>query len=251
LDRGNLEEVAREKRYKALAEMVRKNKGNLVITAHTLDDQVETILMNLLRGSGTDGLAGMSPVRTMAGGVRIGRPLLSITKQDVLQYLDRSGIAYRRDRSNQNEGFLRNWFRKWIIPKLEQRSPGFKKRMAQLADVVREEQLFWEDFMGQLKEQILENYRGGSLLDFKKLLSYPPAVQRRFLRHILGGDLMSFEAIENLRNWMGAPPTSGRLWQLRKGWIAERLSKSQGSPSTSLFWLRKSRIVAIPKKRRR
>lgn len=242
ITKGNLEETAREKRYETFRKLAQQLKIKTVLTAHTQDDQAETIMMNIMRGTGPDGLTGMKALRESAwAGLAIGRPFLGLSKKDILNELMASGQAYRSDRTNKDEGFLRNWLRSDILPRLESRAPGFQRRLLQLGDLLREEQAYWKNVITEIKPRVLRKYRGGALLDFKKLLSYPAAAQRRFLRHELGGDLMSFEAIENLRRWMSAPPTSGRQWQLRKGWVAERLSRSNGAPSAWLFWLRKSR----------
>lgn len=251
---GNLEEMARERRYEALIKIARRFQSQLILTAHTQDDQVETIFMNILRGTGPDGLGGMAPLRNWPqSNVRIGRPLLDVSKKDVLRYLKEKGFAWRKDHTNSNPKFLRNWLRNQIVPKLEKRVPGFQRRVAHLAHLMRGEQAYWSEVLREVEVKVLRRRKDGRLLDFERLLSYSPAVQRRVLRHVLGGDLMSFDSIENLRRWMDAPPTGGRFWQMRKGWIAERLSKSTGSPSAHLFWLRHTRTerTNYPEKRRK
>jgi tRNA(Ile)-lysidine synthase len=238
---GNEEEIAREKRYAALKTMARKNGCLLILTAHTLDDQAETIVMNLLRGTGPDGLSGIWPLRKHEREkIWIGRPLLSVGKKDLLSYLKKNRLPFRSDRSNLKSTYFRNWLRQDVFNKLEKRSPGFKKRLAQLAEIAKEEHLYWTQHIPSLRKEFIGRESAqGAFLDFKKLLSYPAAIQRRFLRAELGGDTLSFEAVENLRSWMSGPPTSGRLWQLKKGWVVERLSRSQGAPSASIFRLQK------------
>lgn len=240
---ANLEETARDQRYAALLAMAERRDCAAIFTAHTQDDQAETLLMNLLRGTGPDGLAGMAPVRSMERTrVRLCRPLLQASKAELLCWLTRSKRRFRHDKSNENRAFLRNWVRRKLMPVLERRSPGFMARMGRLATLSLAEKRHWEREMALLESVLLKPYRGGRLLDLGGLLSYSPAVQRRFLRRCLGRDLLTFEAIERLREWMQSPPTGGRLWQLRKGWIVERLSKSQGSPSPQLFWLKQSKM---------
>lgn len=236
LRKGNLEETAREKRYAALEKMARRYRCDAILTAHTQDDQVETVLMNLLRGTGTDGLAGIPPARAgLGGGTTVLRPFLAISKTELIQFLRRSNTRFRKDRTNRDQTLLRNWMRAKLVPELEKKSPGFKNRIARLADVAREEKRFWEPFLRRMKDELMTPNRGGAILDFRGLLSYPAAAQRRFLRSATGGDLLGYEAVEKLRRWMSAPPTGGRLWQLRRGWTVERLSKSKGSPSAALF----------------
>lgn len=236
---GNLEEIAREKRYAALALMAKESGCSAILTAHTLDDQTETVLMNLIRGAGPDGLSGMEPLRALENSqIQLGRPLLQVSKAELMDWLKRSKWRYRTDKSNVNPVFLRNWLRMNVIPKLEKKAPGFKTRVARLAMLIRDEKQYWNEEIEFLEGQLLKEYRGGRLLDLGGLLSYPPAVQRRFLRRSVGRDFLTFNTVERLRHWMQSPPTSGRLFQLKKGWIAERLSKSKGSPSARLFWFK-------------
>ena len=122
------------------------------------------------------------------------------------------------------------------------KSPGFKKRMQNLADMMMEEKLFWQQEIPLIQERLFKPFRSGRLLDLEGLLRYSAAVQRRVLRRSLGGDLLTFDAVERLREWMQSPPSGGRLWQLKQGWIVERLSKSSGFPSAKLFWFKQSKM---------
>ncbi len=241
--KGNLEEGLRVKRYKALFQMAEAAGCAAIFTAHTLDDQAETILMNLLRGTGVAGLGGIQEDRPeMGSSVHLCRPFLSLSKKDIVAWLKKRKAPYRKDASNQNRRFLRNWLRLSVIPLLESRAPGVKERLAQTAEMIRDEESFWESEMARLETRLLRKSGAGQLLDFEGLLRYSRSVQRRFLRRIAGKDLLTFSGVERLRFWMGSPPTSGRVFQLRKGWIAERLSKSKGSPSAKHFWIGPSHL---------
>ncbi len=233
---GNREEAARDLRYAALLAMAKRRRCDAVFTAHTLDDLVETVLMNLMRGSGPDGLAGMAPIRALAGTkIALVRPLLDVDKAELKRWLIRSNRQFRMDRSNRNYNLFRNWVRAKIVPMMERKAPGFKARIRRLADIALDEKLHWEQEIDLLEKRLLKPVNGGRLLDLGGLLRYSPAVQRRFLRRSLGRDVLNYEAIERLRNWMRSSPTGGRVWQLRKGWVVERLSKSKGSPSARMF----------------
>src|SRR5258706_5013462 len=239
LKKGNLEEETRVERYDALFQMSAQTKTAAILTAHTLDDHAETILMNLLRGTGPDGLAGIHAAREWKNsGVQLWRPFLEVSKQDVLTYLKSHRIRFRKDKSNQDQKFFRNWLRRTIVPRLESRAPGFQKRLFNLSLLMRDELDFWEGNLNEIEKEILKPASPGHFLDFHRLLRYPSAVQRRFLRRVVGRDLLTFEGVENLRQWMMSPPTAGRFWQMRKGWVAERLSKSKGSPSAKIFWFK-------------
>ncbi len=236
---GNLEETARVRRYDALTAMAKKSGARAVLTAHTQDDQAETILMNLLRGSGATGLGGMNPARVWRdSGVVVGRPFLAVSKADVNAFLKKEKAAFRTDESNKDEKFFRNFLRKKVMPQLRRRSPGFEQRLANTAAVLREEEAAWGMQMEEMSDKFLRPYRGGQLLDFEGVLSYSAAAVRRFLRRVMGGDALDFNAVERLKQWMASPPNNGRIWQGRLGWVAERLSKSKGAPSAKLFWIR-------------
>jgi tRNA(Ile)-lysidine synthase len=210
-----------------------------VLTAHTLDDQAETVMLNLVRGCGTDGLSGMSATRRdEETGVIIARPLLSAGRSEVLGFLKNRRQPFRQDESNRNPAFLRNYLRIKLFNGIEQRSPGFKRRLARLAQVARDEQAVWEEWTGRIAKTVTRAHRGGDLVDGQRLRDLPAALQRRVLRRLAGRDLLTFDGVEKLRAWMETPPSAGRIWQLRKGWIVERLSKTRGSPSSSLFLFR-------------
>jgi tRNA(Ile)-lysidine synthase len=237
--KGNLEERARDARYDALCRFAKRLSAPVVLTAHTLDDQAETVMLNLVRGCGTDGLAGMSANRKDdATGVTIGRPFLGISRAELVAFLKARRQAFRRDSSNADLGFLRNYFRIKVFNDIERRAPGFKKRLARLAHVARDEQAFWEEWTEKAARSVARARKGGRLVDGRLLRQFSPALQRRVLRRLAGRDLLTFDAVEKLRAWMETPPSAGRIWQLRKGWIVERLSKTRGSPTPSFFLFR-------------
>jgi tRNA(Ile)-lysidine synthase len=249
---GNLEEKARNQRYRALTALATKLKSPLVLSAHHNDDQVETVFLNLLRGAGADGLAGMERIRILKSpGIFLGRPFLILTHADILSFLKSVHEPYRTDRTNADHEFNRNWLRLKFFPQIEKKWPHFKTNILRTSKLFREEKDYWSHYLSDISKEILTKRRGGWLLDFKRLLIYPPSVQKRFFRHVAGRNLLTFDAVERLRRWMISPPSEGRIWQLKKGWIFERLSKSKGSPSSSLFWLHQSRLKSKKRVKKR
>lgn len=132
-----LEEAGRKERYRLLAARARRGLFSAVAAGHQLDDQAETVLLHLLRGASLEGLGGMAPRRTLAPGVALIRPLLPLTRSEVLDYLDVHGLPSRLDRSNGDPRFTRNWVRLEVLPLLEERAPGVKERLAAIAEKVR------------------------------------------------------------------------------------------------------------------
>jgi tRNA(Ile)-lysidine synthase len=117
--RQNLEALARKLRYDWLAAQARQSSVRWVLTAHTLDDQAETTLFHILRGTGLHGLRGMRPARRLSEGVWLVRPWLSVHKAEVLAYLKERGLSFRVDSSNQDLGLTRNRLRHDLLPKLQ------------------------------------------------------------------------------------------------------------------------------------
>ena len=132
-----LEEAGRKERYRLLAARARRGRFALVATGHHLDDQAETVLLHLLRGTSLEGLGGIAPKRALAPGAALIRPLLPLTRAEVLLYLKVHGLSWREDRTNKDRTFARNWVRSRVLPLLESRAPGVKERLSAIAAKVR------------------------------------------------------------------------------------------------------------------
>jgi tRNA(Ile)-lysidine synthase len=132
---GNLEAVARRERYRWLAQVASTAKVLFVATGHTADDQAETVLFRLLRGSGLQGLRGIAARRELAPGVELVRPLLTATRCEVLEYLRDLGQPFREDSSNTDLHFARNRIRHELLPALEaQYNPDLRSALVHLAE---------------------------------------------------------------------------------------------------------------------
>ena len=130
----SLEEGARHLRYQFLEKTAQKQSAVAVAVAHTADDQAETVLMRFLRGSGLAGL-GAIPVKRALGEVSLIRPLLSLWRSEVIEYLKQRRIAYREDESNRDKRFVRNRIRHELIPLLQESfNPKLKESLVQLAE---------------------------------------------------------------------------------------------------------------------
>ncbi|HTN73322.1 MAG TPA: tRNA lysidine(34) synthetase TilS [Methylomirabilota bacterium] len=237
--KGNLEALARERRYRFFSAVARQRKIEKIATAHTQDDQVETVLMWLLRGAGRKGLGGMSPISRFnpenansASGLIVIRPLLDASKSEVLQFLKEKQIDYRWDRTNQETRLLRNWIRLKLIPQLKERTdPQLSSRLAQQAQILRDEEVVLED----LARTEFDKVRNAKGLYRDLLLKQNKALQRRILRrwvkerrgHLLGIDLAH---VEDLLNLIAVGPPQGRLsipggWELVNDYETVRLEK--------------------------
>ena len=129
-----LEETAREMRYAFLQETAHREHADFIATAHTADDNAETVLLHLARGTGLQGLTGIAPVRG-----NIIRPLLTATRQDVENFLSANDLPHVEDSSNCDDYFARNRVRHQVIPVLEGLYPGFSRRLTENAAHLRED----------------------------------------------------------------------------------------------------------------
>lgn len=133
----NLEDYARKVRYKFFVKYAKTLKCNLIATAHNMDENVETILINLLRGIDPEGLCGIPLKRKLTKGIFVIRPILCIKKVEIYEYLKENKIKYIVDETNFDTYFTRNWLRHKIIPEIEKRFPNFGLHLIELSKNLR------------------------------------------------------------------------------------------------------------------
>ena len=139
----SIEEAARRLRYGWFRELMSVGLVDAVATAHTRDDQAETVCAKFLRGAWTEGLSGIHPVVEFAEG-RIVRPLLGATRAEVETYLNGLGQVWREDASNRDAAFTRNRIRHELLPVLETWNPQVKEHLAQMAVLAQDEEAWWD-----------------------------------------------------------------------------------------------------------
>lgn len=141
------EDYFRRERYRFLDKVATEHGGNKIALGHHLQDQAETILINLLRGSGLDGLKGFLPMR----GNKYIRPLLEVSRHEISDYLKLAGIEYREDSSNKSNIHLRNHVRNELIPFLkEEYNPRIERCLARTAEIIRRDDEFINGFIGEI-----------------------------------------------------------------------------------------------------
>jgi tRNA(Ile)-lysidine synthase len=179
-----VEAAARKARYEFLERTARRFQARWIATAHTADDQTETLVHRLIRGSGTQGLIGIPFVRELADDLRIIRPMLDRTRAEVLQYLEQIGQTFRHDSSNNSFDYTRNRIRHRLIPLLKEENPSIHRTFQKLATQIRElneieqwsAKQIYKQVKIQHKEDTLEISRGA-------FLDCPIAVIRSFWRY--------------------------------------------------------------------
>ncbi len=176
--RLNLEDAGRRARIEFLDEINRKYQGAAVVLAHHADDQAETVLMRLLRGSGMTGLSGMTH-RNARGYVR---PLLDISRSEIEQYLHRRGLKWREDASNSDTVYLRNRIRHQLLPLLEEYNPAIRSCLAATASVLGGDEVLLREMTEQVYSELFRMERGSCVCSVAQLGLLNPALQRRVLR---------------------------------------------------------------------
>ncbi len=234
-----IEEAARRLRYAWFRQLMASGELDAVATAHTLDDQAETVLAKFLRGAWTEGLAGISP-RLETAGAGIVRPLLAVTRAEVEAYLGGLGQDWREDSSNRHLTFTRNRIRHELLPLLEGWNPRLREHLAQMAAIARDEEAWWQAELARLAPQMLLQGRpargggraaGGGLaaglaLEVSRLAALAPALQRRLLRHAAEqfAVALDFAATEALRS-LALEGRAGQKLLLPHGLRAERTAR--------------------------
>jgi tRNA(Ile)-lysidine synthase len=227
-----IEEAARRLRYAWFRQLMSAGQVDAVATAHTRDDQAETVLAKFLRGAWTEGLSGIYPAMEFPEG-RILRPLLGIGRAEVEIYLRQLGQDWREDSTNRHLTFTRNRIRHELLPLLENWNPRLREHLAQMAALARDEELWWQAELARLGPQLIlpgRPVRGGGraagdglALDVTRLAALPAALQRRLLRHAAQqlGAAPDFPATEALRT-LALAGRSGQKAELAQGLRAER-----------------------------
>ncbi len=193
----SLEEGARKLRYQVLEEYRKEVGATAIFLAHHRDDQAETVLLNLVRGTGTRGMRGMLPVNGY-----LVRPFLQATRKDMEEYCACRELTYCQDSTNDDITYKRNWVRKELLPFLEKVNPNIKKQLAQMATLAAADEEYLDKkaqmFVDAFGRQVFEMFDLGVGKEFQAL---PLAIKTRVLRIVLtkaGGREISFEHIKDL-----------------------------------------------------
>ncbi|MFH1459515.1 MAG: tRNA lysidine(34) synthetase TilS [Candidatus Omnitrophota bacterium] len=225
-EKMSLEDAARKLRYDFFLKVCNENGIKRIITAHTKDDQAETILMRILRGAGIKGLCGISFKGDFCGKSLI-RPLLEINKKDILKYLKVNKIKYRIDKSNLRTDFFRNKVRLKILPELEKNNPQLKNNLFNLSQNAKEIEAYIQNETAQIFKKITQREKKVIILNKNKYLKLESVLCKAILRKIienLTGDLKSidFKHIQILDDFIKGDIVCGKSIDLPRGIKAEK-----------------------------
>jgi tRNA(Ile)-lysidine synthase len=232
------EAAARNWRYQALGAIAKQHNYNCIVTGHTASDRAETLLYNLIRGSGADGLQALSWRRLLVDDILLVRPLLELTRTETEIFCQQNQLPIWQDSTNQDWKYARNRIRQELIPYLRQHfNPQIESVLAQTAELLQAEVEYLEKAAQQLKQEALskqDKTTGQSCclplkLNRRILQQAPVALQRRVMRQLLQNllpDAPNFEQIEKLTALITAPNRSqtdpfpgGAIAQVQDDWI--------------------------------
>ncbi len=192
------EDSLRQARYQSLQNFAQEEGITFILTAHTLDDQAETILFRLFRGTALTGLTGIKICRTLGDNNYLLRPLLSVTKELCQQFLQNRSIAACNDSSNWDETYNRNYVRHSIMPVITRRFPGFAQHLDSMRQIIASE----DELLAQLGQQLFNRLESADATAWplELLTQEPLALQRRAVAHALHKrDIaLSFARIEEI-----------------------------------------------------
>ena len=179
----SIEDVSRDVRYHFLNDIAKRHHAHKIALGHQLNDQVETVLINFLRGSGPGGLKGMLPIRNSL----YIRPLLYVNRTEIMSFLESHKIKFIKDMSNTKNIYLRNRIRHLLMPELAKYNPKLEEGLCIMAEIMRLE----DDYMETLTDKILSDW--GVEPDDKKeirikiseLRKYHEAIERRIIKNVL------------------------------------------------------------------
>ena len=229
----SIEAAARKLRYEFFDQLLEEKSVDGIATGHTLDDQAETVLLRLVRGAGTRGLAGIYPSRQSSVVSRepkqapsIIRPLLSTRRKDLEIYLQSLNQPWREDGSNRDLRFARNRIRHGILPRLERTlNPAVREALAETAEIARGEEEYWEELLAVMLQRVSRTCLGrrnaGATLDNAVLRSLPLALRRRVVRAMCEsfGLNLEFKHVEEI---LAVADGSAAGADLPHGWHAFR-----------------------------
>ncbi|MBD2294107.1 tRNA lysidine(34) synthetase TilS [Anabaena sphaerica FACHB-251] len=209
----NSEATARNWRYQALTQIAEVHNYQYIVTGHTASDRAETLLYNLMRGTGADGLQALTWQRPLTNNILLVRPLLAVTRSQTEQFCQNFNLPIWEDSTNQNLQYARNRIRNELIPYLKENfNPQVETNLAQTAELLQAEVEYLEQTARQLRLQAsVKGEKGDLQVNRRFLKTEPLALQRRVMRQVLQEilpDAPNFEHIEKITALITAPNRS-------------------------------------------
>ena len=204
------EAAAREWRYQSLVEIAEENDCREIVTGHTLSDRSETLLYNLIRGAGSNGLGALTWKRPLSNNINLVRPLLKVSRAETLEFCQQFALPIWEDAANANLDYARNRIRQELVPYLKENfNPNVETTLSQTSEVLKAESDYLEAEANKILLSAVNDHN--SKLNREVLKGVPLALQRRVIRQFLAKIMVSkrnFEQIEETVNLIDAPRKS-------------------------------------------
>lgn len=205
------EQAAREVRYSFLARVASEHGADAVALGHTADDQAETVMMNIIRGTGIQGLKGMLPVsrrKVNDRSLQLLRPLLGATRAETSEYCRALGLDPRTDESNKSTEPTRNWIRIDVLPRLRERNPGIREALVRLADVAGKDLAHLDNELDEVWDSVVQEGNDLATIDHDAFGRLSPALKAQLLRRVFvriaGEDAQLEQAhVDDMRRLIG------------------------------------------------
>ena len=213
----SLQDAARKIRFHFFNVLLQKYNANKIALGHNADDQVETVLLRLMRGSGLKGLKGMLPIREG----RVIRPLLEVWRREIESFAEEMKIPYLLDSSNLKKNYLRNRLRLTLIPLIEKEyQPNFKKIVLKTSTILREENDYLERGAEEAYQKIVREEKDALSFKFSEYQFLHPAIQWRIIQKMLGR-IYSGETVIEEREGMEVDQIYKKFHQLLPSFFIE------------------------------
>lgn len=208
----SVELAGREIRYDFFNKLLKENNADKIAVAHNLNDQAETILMHIFRGSGMQGLTGMA---YESGNII--RPLMETSRHEILDYIQKNGLKYRIDDTNNQDKFLRNKIRLRVIPYIEENfNSNIKTSLSKTAEILRGEFDFIENYVDEIFDSVCSKKGESLYLNIDRYMMLDISIKRRLLRRVIrlikGNSInVEFKHLEYIMKFIKTSGTGDRI----------------------------------------
>jgi tRNA(Ile)-lysidine synthase len=217
----SIETAGRDLRYKSLVEFAKEHKFNKISTAHNANDNAETMLMRILRGSGS--LAGIPQSRKVEKKIEIIRPILNVKRILIEDYVKKHKIPFCTDKSNFDDKFTRNKVRLQLLPIFEQINPLIIEHLSSLSEIQSRQEAYLDEISQKIIKKSVKFTKNSIFLDLNRLLQYNQILLYRVIKSILPEKKNSFQINLIIRKILSS---DNSLHRLSSDWIFQVKSKN-------------------------
>ena len=219
----SIETAGRQLRYSGLEEVAKEYKCNKIATAHNMNDTAETMIMWLLRGTGTEGLTGIPMIRKINKNLSIIRPLLPISRDLIDDYAKRKKIKFCTDKSNFKCDYTRNKIRLKLIPQLKEINPSVIEHLYNLSCIVKDESTYFKNKISLFISKFVKTTKNTTTVNLKAFYKQDKILQYKILKEILPDKKRAIQ-INNIFNWL--KDNKNKCYIISKQWIVKKNIKT-------------------------